>query len=330
MESSNIVLDWIAQGRVKAGHEVIALDLAGIQPKAAQWRRFIDQMLLWCGVIALGAALIFFLAYNWQTMGRFAKFGLAQAAIACALIACWKLGLESTAGKASLLLASLLTGALLALVGQTYQTGADTYELFLLWAIAITAWVLLAQLGAMVLFWLGLVNLSVLLYFQTFGGFFGLLFSSSNQLWAMLILNAVALLMWEWLRWRGVRYLQARWSVRVVATLVGVLATMLMLEAIFSDGDRYRQIGQSANLFAILTYLVWVPLTLWVYRRKVKDLFVLAGLVLSLIITFNAWLAREVLSHSEAAGFLLVGLMIIGSSALGGIWLKKMVKELQS
>lgn len=330
MEQPTEVFDWIAQGRVRAGSEALVLDLAGIQPKAAQWRRLIDQMLLWCGAIALGASLIFFLAYNWQFMGRFAKFGLAEVAVLATLVACWKLGLESTAGNASLLLASLCTGGLLALVGQTYQTGADTYELFRAWAIASLVWVMLAQLSAMYLFWLGLVNLSVLLYFQTFGGLFGLMFSSSHQLWAMLIFNAMALLVWEWLRWRGVQHLQERWSARVVATVVGVLATMLILEAIFNDGDRYHQRGQAANLLAMISYLVWASLTLWIYRRKVKDLFVLAGLVLSLIITLNAWIAREVLSHNEAEGFLLVGLMIIGSSAVGGIWLKTMMKEIQS
>ena len=46
-------------------------------------------------------------------------------------------------------LPSLFTGALLALVGQTYQTGADTYELFALWAFAITAWVAVARLPAL-------------------------------------------------------------------------------------------------------------------------------------------------------------------------------------
>jgi uncharacterized membrane protein len=330
MASSNIVLDWIAQGRVKPGHEVMALDLAGMQPKAAQWQRFIVQMLLWCGVIALGASLIFFLAYNWQSMGRFAKFGLAEAAIVCALIACWKLGLESTAGKASLLLASLFTGALLALVGQTYQTGADTYELFLAWAIATLTWVLLARLGAMLLFWLGLVNMSVLLYFQTFGGFFGVLFSSSYQLWMMLILNAIALVAWEVARWRGVQHLQARWSVRVMATVVGVLVTMLMLNAIFGYGDQYRSENQVSVWLALVSYVCWVSLSLWVYRRKVQDLYVLAGVVLSLIITLNAWIGRQVLDHSDAGGFLLVGLMIIGSSALGGIWLKKVTQEMQA
>ena len=51
------------------------------------------------------------------------------------------------AGKAALLAAALLTGGLLALIGQTYQTGADTFELFATWAALILPWVLAIQQG---------------------------------------------------------------------------------------------------------------------------------------------------------------------------------------
>ena len=46
------------------------------------------------------------------------------------------------AGKAALLAASLFVGALLALIGQIYQTGADTFEMFAAWAALILPWVL--------------------------------------------------------------------------------------------------------------------------------------------------------------------------------------------
>src|SRR5699024_11365250 len=39
-----------------------------------------------------------------------------------------------------LLIASIITGSLLALFGQVYQTGADTWQLFFAWAILITPW----------------------------------------------------------------------------------------------------------------------------------------------------------------------------------------------
>lgn len=330
MEKQIEVLDWIAQGHVVHGRESDALALSGFYPTTTQWRRFIDQMLLWCGVIALGAALIFFLAYNWQAMGRYAKFALAEAAVLLSLFACWRFNLSSMAGKASLLLASLFVGALLALVGQTYQTGADTYELFSAWAMATLAWVVLAQLGALYLFWLVLVNMAVMLYFQTFGGFWGMLFSTNTQIWSLFVLNTLALAVWEFAAWRGVQHLRERWSVRLLATASGVLITMLVLNAIFEDSYRLEYGGYLRLLAAFFVYLAWLLVGFIVYRKYLKDLFVLAGSVLSLIVSTNALVGRTVLHHSDAGGFLLVGLLIIGSSAWGGIWLKKVAKEMQA
>lgn len=330
MKKQTEVLDWIAAGHVVTGKESDALAASDFYPSAAQWRRFIDQMLLWCGVIALGAGVIFFLAYNWQAMGRYAKFALAEAAIVLSVLASWRFGLGSMAGKASLLLASLLVGALLALVGQTYQTGADTYELFSAWAIAILVWVLVAQLGALYLFWLALVNMAVMLYFHTFGGFWGMLFSTHAQLWSLFVLNSVVWLMWELAAWHGVQHLRERWSVRVVATASGVLITSLALNAIFEESYRADSGAYLRSITVFFVYLAWVIAGFVIYRKYLKDLFVLAGCVLSLIVSANAVVGRTVLSHSDAGGFLLVGLLIIGSSAWGGLWLKKVAKEMQA
>src|SRR5690606_26743262 len=63
-----------------------------------------------------------------------------------------------------LLIASIITGSLLALFGQIYQTGADTWQLFFAWAILITPWVVIARFPALWLLWLGLINALLLLY----------------------------------------------------------------------------------------------------------------------------------------------------------------------
>ena len=63
-----------------------------------------------------------------------------------------------------LLIASIITGSLLALFGQIYQTGADTWQLFFAWAILITPWVVIARFPALWLLWLGLINAFLLLY----------------------------------------------------------------------------------------------------------------------------------------------------------------------
>lgn len=62
------------------------------------------------------------------------------------------------------------------------------------------------------------------------------------------------------------------------------------------------------------------------YRRSVKDVFVLAGGVLSVIVVVATFFARY-LPHGYAAGFLLVGLLVIALSAAGGWWLKNLAAE---
>lgn len=79
-----------------------------------------------------GLGVIFWLAANWQTLGRFTQFGLLQAAmIACGLSVIRRPAWRAPAG----LLLFLLSGGLLAHVGQTYQTGADPWQLFAWWAL---------------------------------------------------------------------------------------------------------------------------------------------------------------------------------------------------
>lgn len=93
----------------------------------------------------LGLGLILWIAANWSTLGRFGRFAVLQAVVASfGLAALWRPAL-----RAPLALVMLLaTGALFAYFGQTYQTGADPWQLFALWA-ALTlplAWALRSDL----------------------------------------------------------------------------------------------------------------------------------------------------------------------------------------
>ncbi|MBR7801706.1 DUF2157 domain-containing protein [Undibacterium fentianense] len=329
MERYPEILDWIAQKRIEPGREQDALRHAGLIPDRLAWRRFIDQCLLWSSVVGLAVSLIFFLAYNWQYMGRFAKLGLVEAAIVLCLLVCLHVDLRSQAGKACLLLASLLVGALLALVGQIYQTGADTYELFQAWAIACLIWVALAQMAVLYVFWLVLVNLAVALYFQATGIIWGMLFAIDDQLWMLFGLNTLAMVIWEFAAAKKVQHLQERWPARLIAVASGAYVTMLVLHAIFQP-SHYS--GESPHVGAGLTYLIyliWLAAIYFAYRFRIKDLFVIAGGLLSLLVTGNLAVAKLVLDQHDAGGFLLLSLLIIGSSAISGIWLKKLTKEMQ-
>ncbi len=88
------------------------------------------------GVAVLAAALggfglILWLAANWDTLGRLGRFALLEGVIVVMSLGAWL----RPAWRAPLsLLALLATGGLFAHLGQTYQTGADPWQLFAVWA----------------------------------------------------------------------------------------------------------------------------------------------------------------------------------------------------
>src|SRR5690606_38588580 len=228
----------------------------------------------------------------------------------------YRVGLERPAGKAALLGAAILTGAVLALVGQTYQTGADTFELFAAWAAAILPWALLARFPALWVFWLAVANLAITMYFATMGFWWGLAFSLERQVWASFAFNTAALVVWEALAFAGVLWLRERWAVRLVALASAGLATMLAVLAIVDE----------VGALGFLTWAAWMAAAWFVYTRLVRDLFVLAMGVLSATIVAAAATGRA-LRWDDAGALLTMGLVVIGVSAAGGWWLRQMARE---
>ena len=89
------------------------------------------------GVAVLAAALgglgiIFWIAANWDTLGRFGRFALLEVIF---LVLCVGALMRPAARTPLGLLALLSIGGLFAYFGQTYQTGADPWQLFAVWAV---------------------------------------------------------------------------------------------------------------------------------------------------------------------------------------------------
>jgi uncharacterized membrane protein len=86
------------------------------------------------GVLAaslVGLGLVLWVAANWDTLGRLGRFALLQGAVLALCLG----ALARPAARPSLgLMALLAIGGLLSYFGQTYQTGADPWQLFALWA----------------------------------------------------------------------------------------------------------------------------------------------------------------------------------------------------
>jgi len=124
--------DLAAEHRLDAAAVRHLDQLAGVRAEPAGLAASLPR-----GVAVLAAALgglgiVFWIAANWQTLGRFGRFALLEGFI---LVMCagalWRPAARAPLG----LLALLAIGALFAYFGQTYQTGADPWQLFAVWAV---------------------------------------------------------------------------------------------------------------------------------------------------------------------------------------------------
>jgi len=294
-----------------------SLQLLGRIPDRRRWERFLNTVLLVLGALFLLSGIFFFFAFNWADMHRFAKLGVIQAALLIAVALAHWLGLRRLTGKIALCVCAGLVGALLAVFGQAYQTGADSYQLFANWAVLTIPWVLIGAFAPLWLLWLGLLN--VAFYFiweQLFPG------PDMPRLESLFLLNAAALAVWEVAHRRGVAWLRGRWFAQVAALVAFALITIPTVEYIFG-WDSLMWEEPRIWLFAPLLYLAFLLAVLFYYGRVVRDLFMLTLAFLSLIVVITAGVARLLQDVPDTARFLSLALLVIGLAALAVMWLRR-------
>lgn len=125
------LFDLIARNDMNAQQASALWRLAGFDDTPPRALTRIRRGLAIGGAACVGLGLIFAVAANWALLSRTGQFMLLQALVLapCAGVAAW------ARGRAALgLLALVATGGLFAYFGQTYQTGANTWQLFAVWA----------------------------------------------------------------------------------------------------------------------------------------------------------------------------------------------------
>ncbi len=296
-----------------------ALALAFPAPSRARWEAFLGILLLVLGAGYLVSGIYFFFAYNWASLPPFAKLGLLEALVAAAVgVACWR-GLDRPAGKIALSAAALLVGALVALCGQLYQTGADSYELFLYWALLIAGWVLLSRFTPLWLVWMALLNLSILLYWwQVMGG-------QGAQIYLMLFVpNLLALLAWEIGHARRLSWLSSRWAPRLLAIPIFLALTSASLELVlgFSWPSEPEFKARQGWLLAMLVLLILTSAgVLYRYSRRTLDLFMLTLCAACLLAVLDTWMGHQ-MGAWRSGTFFLMGVLLIIEAVSVVAWLR--------
>ncbi|MGL4354945.1 MAG: DUF2157 domain-containing protein [Aeromonas popoffii] len=302
--SRQTLLDWVRRGRLAQVQLPAALALCELPPGHSRWQWLFDRLLLWLGSLCLGAGLVFFVAFNWQELGRLPRLALLELPLLAMLVLLWRKPLADTPRQALLLAAALTIGALLALVGQTYQTGADPWQLFATWALMLLP---LAALGQSPLLWtlswlLG--QLALVLYWRL--GLFTLFVAFDEEAlgWSLTLLNAA---LWGLLSLVPARHTLLPASLPGLAAGLGV--TLLALLALFDAASPWVWPAWIAWLGA--AYLCW-------HHRFIAGL---AMGCLSLIAVILAALGKWM--EPDINGFLLLSLIAIGLSVAASRWLQQ-------
>ena len=138
----------------------VLLPPANARPDAAHWRAALHTLAIFATALFACTALVCLIAYNWEDLHRFARLALVACAflIPCALAAVRGKTPPDALQQALYLAAMLAAGGLFALIGQIYQTGADTWQLFALWTVLTLPLALIARTRLCWLLWFVLAD----------------------------------------------------------------------------------------------------------------------------------------------------------------------------
>lgn len=348
--------DWRAQGRL-ASQDMEAVWQASL-PTRADWRGWLDRALLILGAALICAGVIVFFAFNWAALHKFARFGLLAVALtALAGFAMSRPAVRAVArpmpgpdadtsappavrsealplagssadlpGLAALGAAQILSGVLMAVIGQTYQTGADAWQLFAWWTVLAVPWALAARaaphwwivlvVGNVALLRYGSVNLGV-------GGMLELLFSADRAGGTMRILLAAAvaqLALWYALAARASDFgFRGMTGPRLIGLLICGYAGWIGLLALV--GTRLDELEPLMNL--LLAGVALAALIAW-FRWRDFDIVVLSFACLTAIGVIVTAVGRWLLAvTNDIGGFLLLTLIVVGLAAFAGSWLMR-------
>lgn len=116
------------------------------------------------GAAQLVAGIVFFFAYNWRELGDLMKVGLPQIFMALGFLGWALLPAGSRLGAISGILANVMIGVSMGVVGQVYQLGADPWPLFATWAALGLPLALLARNDAHFAVWALVASFAYFLY----------------------------------------------------------------------------------------------------------------------------------------------------------------------
>lgn len=304
MSLRNLSYELAHQHRLDPHQYAALAEAAGLHAEPAGALTWLIRTVTVVAGALLGLGSILWVAANWDSLGRIGQFVLLQSLVGAAALA----GLVLRPGRAALLLLALLAqGGLLAYFGQTYQTGADPWQLFALWAALALPLGLAARSDVVWAPWSLVVTVGIALWLHAHQGR-ALTAEHASSLayvaaWAACFTVAAGLSRWP----PAQRHTGAgTWSFRTAITLACLMVGATGLSALFSHDVRPAY---------ALALLVLVAAALLLVRAGIIDVLALSAIGLAvdglLICGLGRWLLN-LGSNDPIFSLLFLGLTAAG------------------
>ncbi|WP_120497459.1 DUF2157 domain-containing protein [Kiloniella sp. EL199] len=295
-----------------------------------QWGIWAARLLLGFGVCLILSGVIYFFAFNWAKLLPAHKLGGIQFAIIASIISACVCNLSRLSGQLSLISASVFVGVFLAVFGQIYQTGADAYQLFMVWSLLILGWTILSNFAAHWVLWLVIFNVFLGLWWDQVA----IARSFVGRDWTLLILpllaliNGLALCTREILsRKPSCHWLTPKWTRWIILVPI-LIALNIPIVLLIVDID---QAYDGVFIGSFIGALGHISLYLY-YRKIVKDIWSLAAITVSSLViveTLAMKILYEALRDEDELGLLLMGIVTIAIITGFTMYLRNLTRTLQ-
>lgn len=288
---------------------------SGIYAGKHSWTRFLHFFLIGLGVSFTVAGIIFFFAFNWAGLHRFVKLGLlAGLVIACAMVALLFRQMEEKVRNIFLTAAAMLVGALFAVFGQIYQTGANAYDFFLGWTLAIFLWTIVSGFPVLWFLFLLLCNTTLLLYNEQVVNW-----TPALLLNLLFLLNALFVIIVEAASARGLVREKVRWLTGMAVIAAVTAITISVCSGIVDAGSTAWGISMMLALAGFGGGLF--------YGFRARNMLYLAVIPYAILIICITAILKPM--HDPVGILLLICMMVVGFTTLLIVQLVKLHKRWQ-
>jgi uncharacterized membrane protein len=249
------------------------------------WKKFLQLFLLISAIGFVTAGIVFFFTYNWYGLNKFLKIGLIEFILFTTIMVALFAKISELTKNILLTAASVLVGALFAVYGQIYQSGATVYDFFLAWTVFVTIWVIITNYAVLWAFFLYLVNVTFTFYVQLETS----RIPEGQAFLIVLLMHGIWLLLFLLLSNKFAYFKLKNWLINLVFIYIVSVATLSVWEGI---AEKFETILYALIACTLLIYLLGLK-----YAFAKKNLIFLAIVPFSFIVILTAFsgkvLARE-------------------------------------